>query len=229
MALFAGDRGIMTGEELTYDYNFDPYSQKNVQECRCGEPGCRGVLGPKPQKGKKEIEEQKEKEGKTKGITRKVLEVVEEGAGRLNKRKKVETKAAVYERKSVSASPSRRKASATKAKVPKRTVRRTSSPIKATSGLERRPSKLKRVLVGAKAKAVGISRTSSRRVVSTSSASQALLEKAVGTNGLKRSTSLKEKVESLRRNMVRTVRGAAKGHSRSVRMVETAEGEDEEK
>ena len=48
MALFAGDDGIMTGEELTYDYNFDPYSTKNVQECRCGTASCRGVLGPKP-------------------------------------------------------------------------------------------------------------------------------------------------------------------------------------
>ena len=48
MALFAGDEGIMTGEELTYDYNFDPFSAKNVQECRCGAEGCRGVLGPKP-------------------------------------------------------------------------------------------------------------------------------------------------------------------------------------
>ncbi|EAW09240.1 putative histone-lysine N-methyltransferase (Ash1) [Aspergillus clavatus NRRL 1] len=48
MALFAGDRGIMTGEELTYDYNFDPYSQKNVQQCRCGAPNCRGILGPRP-------------------------------------------------------------------------------------------------------------------------------------------------------------------------------------
>ena len=53
MALFAGDRGIMTGEELTYDYNFNPYSIKNVQECRCGSASCRGVLGPKP----KEIKE----------------------------------------------------------------------------------------------------------------------------------------------------------------------------
>ncbi|EFE43204.1 histone-lysine N-methyltransferase (Ash1), putative [Trichophyton verrucosum HKI 0517] len=51
IALFAGDNGIMTGEELTYDYNFDPYSNKNVQECRCGTPSCRGVLGPRP-KGK---------------------------------------------------------------------------------------------------------------------------------------------------------------------------------
>ncbi|OCK89843.1 SET domain-containing protein, partial [Cenococcum geophilum 1.58] len=47
MALFAGDRGIMTGEELTYDYNFDPFSSKNVQECRCGTASCRGVLGPR--------------------------------------------------------------------------------------------------------------------------------------------------------------------------------------
>lgn len=48
MALFAGENGIMTGEELTYDYNFNPYSVKNVQQCRCAAPSCRGVLGPKP-------------------------------------------------------------------------------------------------------------------------------------------------------------------------------------
>ncbi|CZR64144.1 related to histone-lysine N-methyltransferase [Phialocephala subalpina] len=48
MALFAGDNPIMTGDELTYDYNFDPFSAKNVQECRCGSANCRGVLGPKP-------------------------------------------------------------------------------------------------------------------------------------------------------------------------------------
>jgi len=48
MALFAGDNPIMSGDELTYDYNFDPFSAKNVQECRCGSENCRGVLGPKP-------------------------------------------------------------------------------------------------------------------------------------------------------------------------------------
>lgn len=48
MALFAGDRPIMTGEELTYDYNFDPFSAKNVQECHCGSANCRGILGPRP-------------------------------------------------------------------------------------------------------------------------------------------------------------------------------------
>lgn len=56
MALFAGDKGIMTGEELTYDYNFDPFSAKNVQECRCGTKLCRGFLGPKP-KVTKELKE----------------------------------------------------------------------------------------------------------------------------------------------------------------------------
>jgi histone-lysine N-methyltransferase ASH1L len=48
MALFAGDSPIMTGDELTYDYNFDPFSAKNIQACRCGSDNCRGVLGPKP-------------------------------------------------------------------------------------------------------------------------------------------------------------------------------------
>ncbi|KAI1339236.1 SET domain-containing protein [Xylariaceae sp. FL0016] len=52
MALFAGDRDIMTGEELTYDYKFDPFSAKNVQKCLCGSPNCRGVLGPKPKEVK---------------------------------------------------------------------------------------------------------------------------------------------------------------------------------
>lgn len=47
MALFAGDNPIFTGDELTYDYNFDPFSAKNVQKCLCGSVNCRGVLGPK--------------------------------------------------------------------------------------------------------------------------------------------------------------------------------------
>ncbi|EZG03494.1 hypothetical protein H106_06952 [Trichophyton rubrum CBS 735.88] len=64
IALFAGDNGIMTGEELTYDYNFDPYSNKNVQECRCGTPSCRGVLGPRP-KGKDSKEKSTAKQANT--------------------------------------------------------------------------------------------------------------------------------------------------------------------
>lgn len=53
MALFAGDKPVMTGEELTYDYNFDPFSAKNVQKCLCGSENCRGILGPKVSKAAK--------------------------------------------------------------------------------------------------------------------------------------------------------------------------------
>lgn len=66
MALFAGDRPIMTGDELTYDYNFDPFSAKNVQKCLCGQPNCRGVLGPKP-KGVKPPPKENIGKGKGKG------------------------------------------------------------------------------------------------------------------------------------------------------------------
>jgi histone-lysine N-methyltransferase ASH1L len=67
MALFAGDRPIMTGEELTYDYNFDPFSAKNVQKCLCGQPNCRGVLGPKPKGVKPPPKENLKAAGKGKG------------------------------------------------------------------------------------------------------------------------------------------------------------------
>ena len=83
MALFAGDEGIMTGEELTYNYNFDPFSAKNVQECRCGAEGCRGVLGPKP----KEI-----KEALKPIVTsrkRKLQQVVEHAVEAVTKKRKI--------------------------------------------------------------------------------------------------------------------------------------------
>ncbi len=83
MALFAGDNGIMTGEELTYDYNFNPYSVKNVQECRCGAQGCRGVLGPKP----KEIREALKPI--TTGKKRKIQQVVEDAVETVTKRRKI--------------------------------------------------------------------------------------------------------------------------------------------
>lgn len=46
MAVFAGDSGIMTGEELSYDYNFDNFGETR-QACHCGATNCRGYLGPR--------------------------------------------------------------------------------------------------------------------------------------------------------------------------------------
>lgn len=89
MALFASDQGIMTGEELTYDYNFDPYSQKNVQICRCGADNCRGFLGPRPKDLPK-----KEKESALAGAKRKIAEALEDGKDAIAgvKKRKVEEK-----------------------------------------------------------------------------------------------------------------------------------------
>ncbi|KAJ5555560.1 Histone-lysine N-methyltransferase (Ash1) [Penicillium sp. DV-2018c] len=103
MALFAGDRGVSTGEELSYDYNFDPYSNKNVQECRCGSANCRGFLGPRlkeKQQRAKELEKRKAEGSpkkatskKTTGKKRKVEDDDDSDASpRPKKRKMITTK-----------------------------------------------------------------------------------------------------------------------------------------
>ncbi|RJE23202.1 Histone-lysine N-methyltransferase [Aspergillus sclerotialis] len=83
----------MTGEELSYDYNFDPYSQKNVQECRCGSANCRGVLGPRPrekeQRAKEPTLNTKKANAPRSGAKRK--KVLDESASRLNKSHKLHT------------------------------------------------------------------------------------------------------------------------------------------
>lgn len=92
MALFAGDEGIMTGEELTYDYNFNPFSMKNIQECRCGSDNCRGVLGPKPKEAK-EKELREAVNAIATGGKRKIQQLAEdaiEGVKNVTKKRKLE-------------------------------------------------------------------------------------------------------------------------------------------
>ncbi|KAK0940849.1 hypothetical protein LTR29_007567 [Friedmanniomyces endolithicus] len=43
MGVFAGEGGVATGQELTYDYNFDNFGEKQ-QMCYCGAATCRGYL-----------------------------------------------------------------------------------------------------------------------------------------------------------------------------------------
>jgi SET domain-containing protein len=42
------ERGIKPGEELTYDYQFEP--DMETWPCRCGAPKCRGTINLKPRK-----------------------------------------------------------------------------------------------------------------------------------------------------------------------------------
>lgn len=211
MALFAGDRGIMTGEELTYDYNFDPYSQKNVQACRCGAENCRGILGPrsKEERKQKNQEEDIKKGGKLAGAKRKIAEAFEEGMSRITKKAKVSApKAKVY--KSAGNSPIQVR----KVKLIKKVISRKGS-VTALGGLARQRSKLGRLVTTAK------SSTVKGRVVSTSS-SKALIPKAGPAEETKlpgRSSSLREKASSIRSRVVQTVRGGQSGKSRTIRAV----------
>ncbi|KAI0975758.1 hypothetical protein F4678DRAFT_281147 [Xylaria arbuscula] len=102
MALFAGDRDIMTGDELTYDYNFDPFSAKNVQKCLCGSPNCRGVLGPKPKEvkppkpSKEELAKAaKESAKKGKRKLKEALSELEEAGSSTAKKRKIKTPAGI--------------------------------------------------------------------------------------------------------------------------------------
>jgi [histone H3]-lysine4 N-trimethyltransferase ASH1L len=215
MALFAGDRGIMTGDELTYDYNFDPFSQKNVQECRCGSSKCRGVLGPKPKDERKPKAEKKlgtSTTGKFAGAKRKLADILDEGTDRWNKRPRIAVpSSAVTALKKVTTSSSKTKApaqariysssrsgpanAASRAALIKKPARRVTS-LSSRGAIARRPSLLKRLVNGA---------TASRRTASNSSSSEALIQ-GKGEQQLTRTESVKAKAASIRKNVVRTVK-----------------------
>ena len=199
MALFAGDQGIMTGHELTYDYNFDPFSQKNVQECRCGAPSCRGVLGPRAKEEKKPKADQ----NTSASTKRKVVQLVEESTLSTNKKRNSGIK----------------EGSPRKILAKKGIVR--SSPAAKKAGISRRPSVLKRFVKGAK------ERTLPKRVVSSSSAAEKLIakEQPLGRT-LSRRESVRAKAETVKRNVVRTVRGARPGRERSIRAIADEDEDD---
>ncbi|KAH0847333.1 hypothetical protein AYO21_03755 [Fonsecaea monophora] len=220
MALFAGDRGVMTGEELTYDYNFDPYSQKNVQECRCGSQKCRGVLGPRSKEERKPKSPEKEtSKGRSKlaGAKRKIAEAIEEGTSRIAKKAKV---AAAPARKVSGRSQSSSPVKVRKVKLIKKAVtRKTSATV--VGGLSRRPSKLKTLVASAKSKSV------KSRVVSTSSSTALIAKtspKKTTSAPVSRSSSLREKASSVKSRVVRSVRGTQRVRTKTIRAIEAEEG-----
>lgn len=197
MALFAGDRGIMTGEELTYDYNFDPYSQKNIQVCRCGSDNCRGVLGPRP----KDLP--KEKESKLAGAKRKIAEVLEESTNLLNKKRKTE------DDKGRKPLPKGWAYIEPQQKVKK--VRTISEEQDDDGEVKDQPSKLKRMLSqkSTTSSKSQVKRKSVGRVISTSSAAKLLEEDQASSTGSGTVANLKAKAGSLKRNVGRSLRGRA--------------------
>ena len=240
MALFAGDKGIMTGEELTYDYNFDPYSVKNVQECRCGSANCRGVLGPKP----KEIKDALKPITTGAGSKRKFKEVVEDAMHSVAKKRKLAVPSSV---KSVLA-----KAKATTSEG----ITRAKALAGSTARNERLVKKVSvRSLRGVKratAVAGGDGRKETKRTLAASqrrrSSNGTFLKseldddegkeedekKNAGSKGAQntprkskeagrpssRRDSMKTKVNSVRKNVVRTVRKSSRaGGGRTIRII----------
>ena len=213
MALFAGDRGIMTGDELTYDYNFDPYSQKNVQECRCGAATCRGVLGPRPKDSKPKNEDgSKKPEGKLAGVKRKIADAIDEGLGHLAKKARVGTSTASKPSKIAVVKTNRKSVT-------------FESPTKqrhhSDSRVGKSSSKIRKILRRT-SNTRPSSTTKKTRVVSSSSAVEALLSSnpdgKTKSGTLSRRTSVRTK--ALVKSVVQTVKGAQSGRDRSIRPVE---------
>ncbi|KAL9111851.1 MAG: hypothetical protein Q9227_003701 [Pyrenula ochraceoflavens] len=213
MALFAGERGIITGEELTYDYNFDPFSRKNVQECRCGEKGCRGVLGPRERKGGKE----EGGGGSTmKGIVKKGIEkVLDEGKGLITGNKK--RKAAATATEEEESGPVRKAAKSRPSSI--RSSIREMTTTETKTNVSRRSSMLKKVLEVSNKTTTTISarRRAGSRVEKAEQGeeeNEVLLspgKETPGRNG------------SVRKNVVRTVRGRQSGQMRTIRALDTAD------
>jgi [histone H3]-lysine4 N-trimethyltransferase ASH1L len=225
MALFAGDKGIMTGEELTYDYNFDPFSQKNVQECRCGSASCRGVLGPKPTKEQSKSKEPKD--AKASGLSaakRKIQQVLDESTSKLNKKRKII--AAVTMKGKLQSAKMRATKKMVRARVcsstnatKERLIKKASSRSIASAKVPTRHHSAAKSLTNAIKK-----RTSVRGTRTPSSPMTNLAEKMVetvtkATRPPSRRESVRAAASNARENVVRTMRGANSGQDRTIRPI----------
>ncbi|KAH7158227.1 hypothetical protein B0J13DRAFT_191653 [Dactylonectria estremocensis] len=200
MALFAGDKPIMTGDELTYDYNFDPFSAKNVQKCLCGEPNCRGVLGPKPREVKPPKADLKNAvKAKVKAGKRKLKELVgDEAEATGTKAKKRKIVAATGVKRSLSTAGSKvakTAATALKKSMATVSVKKTSSVTKSpaqrrasTGSLVKKSSKAQRII-----KTYGKSASSPKKRSSTGASNVSRVNTIVkGIKGTKASPAAKK-------------------------------------
>ncbi|KAK5164302.1 uncharacterized protein LTR77_009997 [Saxophila tyrrhenica] len=85
MAVFAAEQGIMTGQELTYDYNFDNFGATK-QVCHCGAENCRGFLSKRLNATERKKLEREENDRK-----RKAAEEAQKNAESEARKKKINT------------------------------------------------------------------------------------------------------------------------------------------
>ncbi|KAI4165153.1 MAG: hypothetical protein LQ342_001021 [Letrouitia transgressa] len=211
MALFAGENGIMTGEELTYDYNFSPYSVKNVQECRCGALSCRGVLGPKPKEIKDALKPL------TTGGKRKLEQAFQDSFQTVTKKRKINVPSSLKTAFSTAKAQTREKF----------TKARDFGTAKVTS--EKLVNKALMCSSKTKENSVLVNRKGGRRLKESSSITYASRSSKRGTLvkdeqlPISRKSSVKATATSVRKNVVRTVRRSGVGarrNGKSIRVVE---------
>ncbi|ERS98220.1 hypothetical protein HMPREF1624_05003 [Sporothrix schenckii ATCC 58251] len=220
IALFAGDRPIQTGEELTYDYNFDPYSAKNVQGCLCGADNCRGVLGPR--KSEKAVSKAAAEKAAAEKASQKA-----KGANGSSKRKHdaysmdddVDTDGATSDPASKKIrvaeappkSPIRPVKKPTKAPPPKKVVTTTKAALEALAANAARIARLTKASHAARA--VRIAKAEAKRAAEAAAAGKAKRTKA------KTSKSAASKTSSAASKPAKVVKVA-----KSVKVVKTAKG-----
>ena len=228
MALFAGDKGIMTGDELTYDYNFDPYSTKNVQECRCGAPSCRGVLGPKP-KETKDIKDALKPI--TTGAKRKFQQALEDTVEKVTKKRKIAIPT------SVKTTLSKVKAQAADSLVKARVLTSTTSQnerlvkkvskrslrgVRRSTLVEKTNTKMTKKTIVALARRRSANGTFLKGPVKVDYDDEAKSEKAEekGARPASRRDSVKATASSVRKNVVRTIRKSSRaGNGKTIRVI----------
>ncbi|KAK0723716.1 hypothetical protein B0T21DRAFT_385921 [Apiosordaria backusii] len=202
MALFAGDKEIMTGEELTYDYNFDPFSAKNVQKCLCGSANCRGVLGPKPKEVKlpKPAKDGKKTTGKgsSKAGKRKLKELLvgaedEASNGMAAKKRKIAPAKGAKKTFSSVAKGAAKTAAAKGKGVAKKVTKSATAVKRSVSGTISLGAKALKPGKGSAAKGAGVKKTTTttqRKVTSVG------LTKTFGKKGVKTTTTTKIKLST---------------------------------
>ena len=232
MALFAGDNGIMTGEELTYDYNFNPYSVKNVQECRCGAEGCRGVLGPKP----KEIREAFKPTST--GGKRKIQQVVEDAVETVRKKRRIALPTSVKSAFARSKAQTSRRLSQAgvlgssaiqSQRLEKNVSQRSPRGLEQESTTERLKDRKQgprtTMTYARRQSSIGtLTETKGQKNIRRRSSAK-LAEEEKGTRTISRGNSVKVKGSSVRANVVRTIRRSSRGTpaGKTIRII----GEDE--